>query len=561
MNAKLEYVQELYKKRLDCGKSLLELTTYDNVSLWWIVDTLFCNFIKNMTVDDGTSKLYPRKVFIVFYQTIGIHIKFLYDLGLKVLLSIAILILRKYDQGEKKSKKIILLTPDKGWMFVRDYETNKLKKGDAIFHSLITKLKNNYNLLAVYSLDIYPIKGVKIFIDKLRSWYVPYKLLNIYWSPYVWKKERDALKHFKKSWHYLKSDKKFRELCVCNGRDLYNRIIEELELYFFFLFPLAVSYIELGKLMIDSEKPNLILLENEEGWRERAFLVIASKLENTPTLAVQHGCFDHTQRGSMHPKDEISPVGSVKLPYCPIPDKTAVYGNYYKELLTKAIIYPENSVVVTGHPRYDILADADKIYSKEKFLKRYNINPNHKIVLWTTGCPDISDEENVNNFKAVFETMQNLKNVTLIIKQHPGEGERYRKMIEEYLYNYKISAVVAPKNSDTYEQIFICDLMITKTSTTAIEAVALNKPVIILNLSGNHDIIDYIKEGVALGVYKEEDLKQAIEKLLKDDTDLAMNRKSYIEKHLYKIDGKATERVADLITQMIEKSRREKDGK
>jgi UDP-N-acetylglucosamine 2-epimerase len=218
-------------------------------------------------------------------------------------------------------------------------------------------------------------------------------------------------------------------------------------------------------------------------------------------------------------------------------------------------------IMVTGQPRYDILYQADKIYDKEKKFKKYKINPNHKIVLWTTGCHSISDEENVKNFKAVFETMQNLKNVTLIIKQHPGEGERYRKMIEKYLNDYKISAVVTPKKLDTYEQIFICDLMITKTSTTAIEAVALNKPVIILNLSGNQDIIDYINEGVALGVYKEEDLKQAIEKLLKDDTDLAMNRKSYIEKHLYKIDGKATERVADLITQMIEKSRREKDGK
>ena len=555
MNTKLEYVQELYKKRLDCGKSLLELTTYDNVSLWWIVDTLFCNFIKNMTVDDGTSKLYPRKVFIVFYQTIGIHIKFLYDLGLKVLLSIAILILRKYDQGEKKSKKIILLTPDKEWRFVRDYETNKLKKGDAIFHSLITELKNNYNLLAVYSLDIYPIKGVKNFIDKLRSWYVPYKLLNIYWSPYVWKKERDAFKHFKKSWHYLKSDKKFRELCVCNGRDLYNQIIEELELYFFFLFPLAVSYIELGKLMIDSEKPNLILLENEEGWRVRAFLVIASKLKNTPTLAVQHGGFEHTQRGSMHPKDEIPPVGSVKLPYCPIPDKTAVYGNYYKELLTKVIIYPENSVVVTGQPRYDILADADKIYSKEEFLSKFKINPNHKFVLWTTQCHGISREENIKNFKAVFRTMQNLEDVTLIIKQHPNEGKRYTKMIKDCLTNYKIDAVVTQKSSDTYEQIFVCDLMITRHSTTAMEAVALNKPVIVLNLSREPDTVEYVKEGVALGVYKGEDLKPAIEKLLKDDSELAKNRRGYIEKYLYKIDGKATERVVNLITKMIEEKK------
>ena len=134
-----------------------------------------------------------------------------------------------------------------------------------------------------------------------------------------------------------------------------------------------------------------------------------------------------------------------------------------------------------------------------------------------------------------------------------GEGERYTKMIKGYLnkYNLEMNAVITPKSSDTYEQLFVCDLMITRHSTTAVEAVALNKSVIILNLSGEPDPVEYVKEGVALGVYKEADLKPAIEKLLKDDSELAKNRKSYIEKHLYKIDGKATERAVNLIEEMI----------
>ena len=47
-----------------------------------------------------------------------------------------------------------------------------------------------------------------------------------------------------------------------------------------------------------------------------------------------------------------------------------------------------------------------------------------------------------------------------------------------------------------------------------------------------------------------------IEKLLKDDSELAKNRAKYIEKHLYKVDGKATERVVRLIEEMIEKSKK-----
>ena len=242
-----------------------------------------------------------------------------------------------------------------------------------------------------------------------------------------------------------------------------------------------------------------------------------------------------------------------------LPDYFLCTGQKFREIKRK--YKTAKNVVVTGQPRYDILHHADKIYSKEKFLKKYKINSNHKIILWITQCHALSDEENIKNFKAVFETMENLKNATLIIKQHPAEGGEYTKMIKEYLSNYKISVVLTPKNSDTYEQLFACDLMITRHSTTAMEAIALNKPVIILNLSGEPDPVNYVEEGVALGVYKDEDLKLTIKKLLRDNSMLAKNRERYIEKYLYKIDGKATERVVNLIEEMTEESQRRKNEK
>ena len=105
--------------------------------------------------------------------------------------------------------------------------------------------------------------------------------------------------------------------------------------------------------------------------------------------------------------------------------------------------------------------------------------------------------------------------------------------------------------SNTYEQIFVCDLLITRHSTTGLEAVALNKPVIVLNLDDGTDYAGYVKEGVARGVYKDDDLTTAIKELLQDDTYLAKNRDRYIEKYLYKIDGKAYERVVDVIENML----------
>lgn len=271
-------------------------------------------------------------------------------------------------------------------------------------------------------------------------------------------------------------------------------------------------------------------------------------LESTKLIIMQSASMDETNE--KFKKMFISNFPLDKL----IADYFLVSGTKFKDM--KKDVKDSKEIKVTGQPRYDVLYHADKFYSKEKFLKKYKINPKHKIILWATQCHSLNDEENIKNFKAVFGVMQSLKDATLIIKQHPGEGKKYRKMIETYLNQYGINAVVTPKDSDTHEQLFVCNLMLARHSTTAMEAVALNKAVIILNLSGEPDPVEYVKEGVALGVYKEGDLKTAIEELLRDDSELAKNRMRYIEKYLYKIDGKATERVVKLIGEMINENQK-----
>jgi hypothetical protein len=208
------------------------------------------------------------------------------------------------------------------------------------------------------------------------------------------------------------------------------------------------------------------------------------------------------------------------------------------------------NVLITGLPRYDVLANASDIYSKNEFLKLYKINPKNKVILWTTQCHALSKEENTANYQTVFGAMKDLEGVTLIIKQHPAEGESYTEIIRNYIEDCQVDCLITPKNSDTYEQLSICDLVIAKTSTTVIEAVALNKPIIILNLSGVPDSVEYVREGIALGIYAKHNLRDGIKKLLSDDSELASNRAKYIENYLYKIDGLATDRVVRLLIEL-----------
>ncbi|MDE4907339.1 CDP-glycerol glycerophosphotransferase family protein [Methanogenium marinum] len=451
-----------------------------------------------------------------------------------------------------KKTKILVVAQNIEWRTITDVSNKSFKKADAFFDSTVSMLKNDpdYEIVTTYPVDN-SLSGLKIIVDKRKSQKnIIHKPFEIYLSFDAWKKSQKANNYFNELWGKINNSSSFNALIENTGIN-YSPLREKLSDYFLGIFGPIVQQIEMAKKLTESENPDLILMQYEYGIFELS-LIVAGKKQNIPVLAVQHGIITPSHDGYMHSKDELSTNGSIKSPYYPIPDITAVFGPYYNDILTNLSTYPENSVVVTGQPRYDILYHAHEMYNKEQFLERYNIPKNHKIVLWTTQCHAFSDEENNANSRAIFGALENLADVTLILKQHPGEGEKYTDMIMDALKDYHINVIILPRDSDTYEQLTVCDLLIVKKSTTAMEAVALNKPVIVLNLSGKPDVIDYVEEGVALGVYKENDLSIAIEKLLKDDSELADNRESYVGKYLYKIDGKSTERVVQLIKKMVD---------
>lgn len=361
--------RKFYTKKLESGKNLLELTTYENISMWWVANSMFRVFL-NKALSGNIGNMTYRKRFTIFYKYFGIYLGFIYDFSLKIILGILIkMVPQKGVNNITKTKKIMVHTTPMHWVEIKDYKTNKIKKTDSFYDTLLESLFTSYMLTGVYTIDLIPIKGLKIFIDKTKNWYIPYKPLNLYWSFDVWKKRIKSFRYFSALWKNLKNDKIFKEMCIIDGKDLYPQIKEELDFYFFFVYPHAIGYIEMGRIMIRKEKPDLIILQDEYEWKEKSYLVIGAKLENIPTLAFQHAIISPLHEGYLYVKDEISSDSYIYSHYNQIPDVTVVYGKYYKELLTEVSSYPENSVVVTGQPRYDFLTNIEKIYSKKILWK------------------------------------------------------------------------------------------------------------------------------------------------------------------------------------------------
>ncbi len=556
MSSAPEGYRNLHHEKLACGKSLLELSTYDGIAWWWNAHFMFYTYLDLRLEAGPRPKPLPIRIALSLVRWFGIYIDLVYSLGLKILIAV----FRRIDGGNGRwairgRKRILFVSSDVDWRDITDYEADSSRRGDALFHSIITLLKSEYDFIAVYPLDVHPIRGFRVAREKWRNREFRFLALNSYWKPRTWIKQRDAAAHFKRAWKLIKGDRKLRELCQIDGVDFYQQIKTDLALHFLVTLPLAVKYAQMGLDLVRSELPMLFLVKNEYGWRERSYAVIAPKKQGIPTMALQHGTIYPRHRGYIYLQRETSREGKVSSPYCPLPDRTLVGGQYYQRLLTELGGYPSSSILVTGQPRYDALADAKNRFPRNQYCEEYGIDPAHKIVLWATQCQGLGDEENERNYDAVFCTMKRLTGVTLVLKKHPGERREHIERAEQHLQDRAISVVIPSKDSNTYMHLACCDAMVTKSSTTATEAIVLDKPVIILNLSEEPDRVEYVREGVAHGVYRKEDLESAIKKALGGGGDLGGHRERFKQEYLMRCDGKATERVASIITSSMDGSR------
>ena len=520
--------QEILKIKRD-GKNLIELTEYRGIALWWLIRFRLYHSVQSR-----------RSINLLIKNTYLFSlVDFLYDFFTSILCRMLSSFFKvKID---KKRPTVLMTAHDRNWMNVHD-PTGGSRKCDIFFDSLIHELKKrDYGIITLTPLK-YSISGIKKMIEKLGSQKnIIHKEANMYWSIKTWKKGHDAKRHFRNVWKNVsENDEKFIE-----SLQKYP-LTSELSHYFNSIFGYVVKCIEMAKKLIE-EEPDLILVSSEYGAFEKA-LVVAGRLKKIPTLAIQHGSIGPIHKGYIYSKNSISASGSIEAPYCPIPDKTAVYGPYYYDLLTKMSSYPPSSVVITGQPRYDILAQADRLYSREKFCSKLNLDPDRKIVLVAT--ENLPIPEGKAFLRTVLRALKNFPEIQTVLKPHPGERkEWYKKVVQEE----NARAVVLLRGADTFEALYACDLFVTGFSTIITEAIILGKTGVTVHLGKKEDPTPYYKD-VTLRIYKEEDLVPAIREALyseKTREKLEKAGKKFVYQHVYKQDGRATERVADLIEEMI----------
>ena len=442
------HLRNMGNAKLGCGRDLMDLMTYKGVTFWHFFLYRISQSILRLDSTDRAFRLSNKERCVLWAYPI---LSLIYDAATLLLCRASISLSQRHRFTERPFK-IVFVSHDLTW---REISTGgKTKKTDSFFDSILEAVdkRGDIQLVGTYPISL-SMSSLRVLIDKLLNWELRQAPFNVFWSFNIWRDESKCHRHFSKLWPRIKEDRVFNEMLNYEDISRYGAG-QRFEYYFKVVLPHIFKYTEMAESMIDVERPDLIMLLNEYSDFERS-LVIAAKKKGVPTLALQHGAVTPLDFGYIY-RDEDK--GKVALP-----DITCVYGRYHFDLLTRESIYSPEQVLITGQPRYDVMHDAGKLFSRADFLGRLKIDDGNKIILWATQSHWQSDEENIQDFNAVFKALDGMPGVTLIIKPHPGEGERYVEMARSCAKNYSIDLRQVDKLSNTFELLYMCDLLIAKT--------------------------------------------------------------------------------------------------
>jgi len=311
-------------------------------------------------------------------------------------------------------------------------------------------------------------------------------------------------------------------------------------------------------------RPSVLVLGNDIGPLER-LLIGEARAQHISSLLVQEGVlalhgeplvrFSYPRRIA---NAALAGLG-LRLPD-PRPcglngaDYIAVMGEAMAEFLVQHGL-PRRQIMVTGQPRYDYL------YA----LKHGTATPSplsvplpyaHKIIVFASqpyvryGMCSVAEARQI--WHTVINGVKGLgEGHHLVAKLHPAENLEWTR---RWLADMLPPEWTLTRDDDVLSLAFHADALVTVISTTALEALYLEKPVILLDACGVKQPIPYVPSGAALEARSATDLTLRLKEALYDasvQARLAQARRAFAPKHLDIADGRASERVADFIRAIV----------
>jgi hypothetical protein len=232
--------------------------------------------------------------------------------------------------------------------------------------------------------------------------------------------------------------------------------------------------------------------------------------------------------------------------------KMAVFGDSVKRMLISEGI-DSDRIVVTGSPKFDAVLKSRSGRSKEKVCQRFGIPLDKKIILLFTEyfveSGLWSPEERIEFILTIANAVAKLPDTQLIIKLHPPyeKEEDYQEIVK----GLKPEPIIC-KYTDLPELINSCSLAAAVSSTALLEAMFVEKPVLVINFNDSSGV-DFYKNSGALIANTLNEILPMMQKALYDPEaidDISKNMSKFIYQQAYLQDGQSSKRIVDLIGNM-----------
>lgn len=272
----------------------------------------------------------------------------------------------------------------------------------------------------------------------------------------------------------------------------------------------AILAIETSRHAIEILRPRcLYLMDAYDLWAEA--LVVAARDAGVRSVEVQHGIIENNHSGYLHLDGEVSPDRAQSSPYSPLPDVIVVHGDRAKEALVESGRFPPDAIRVTGSP--NIQSARHRQDDRTAIRSRLGLAEDALVVLYF-GAPHHIFPADVEHLRAFLACCRSMPEIKALLRPHPADrGPR------AYEVEATAAGVEAPvlTQADPFELILAADIVIAFNSTTALDAMALERSVIHINMSGSPDLFRFVEDGGALRATSADELRAALITLRRED--------------------------------------------
>lgn len=425
--------------------------------------------------------------------------------------------------------------------FIKDNTSRK--KNVLLFH-----LENNPTLaksiVHLYNLFLIDYRMNKIdFTENFKNFFLKSKkpkilFYSMWISPNIQRISNRIFNQLNNDWKNAIKNPSFKTQFHYENISLWPLINRKIIYIINLEFKKLIKWILVMKKLLKNANINSVIFGCDVPERYMAMSLISSELKIS-TLAIQHGITGHFSGY--------------------VPSYSRYFAAWGKISQKKLIEWGKNpkEIIITGCPRFDriIRLNKNEILKKEKkndVYRDFNIKKDRRLIVLATnyGVPQYRlnieelNSEIIRSFKIVFEAIRNIPDIHLIIKFHYAENST--RFVSELANFYKLDNVSFIHNYNLVNLIIACDCFITGESTTVIEAMLVEKPVICLKFNEREYITPFFEYDTVYKASNSQELSNQINKAFINPI-LLKNRELFLKDYLYRLDGFSTRRIMSLI--------------